>query len=234
MSRTGQVTLTINGLTADWMSLGPELFNVRDDPPRPGTWCWSGRSGRGTARAAGQVVASATVMPHNGLTLTPAKPRVALVTGANRGMGLETARQLLERGLRVVMTGRDEDATERARRTLGDAQHAVTVRLDVTDRSKYHRRILQSSLRKVGTVDVLVNNAAVLLFDDSDVLSIPPEGFQGTFDANVFGVIEVCRWSRRAMGGARRRSRRERVVPCRSAVERCQPMRRPMPSRKPR
>ena len=124
--------------------------------------------------------------------MTQAKPRVALVTGANRGMGLETARQLLERGLRVVMTGRDEDATERARRTLGDAQRAVTVRLDVSDRSSI-TAAYDTIVRDVGTVDVLVNNAAVLLFEDSDVLSIPPEGFQRSFDANVFGVIEVCR-----------------------------------------
>jgi NAD(P)-dependent dehydrogenase (short-subunit alcohol dehydrogenase family) len=54
--------------------------------------------------------------------------RVALVTGANRGMGLETSRQLLDRGLRVVMTGRDESAVERARRSLGDrAEHAIAV-----------------------------------------------------------------------------------------------------------
>ena len=124
--------------------------------------------------------------------MTPAKPRVALVTGANRGMGLETARQLLERGLRVVMTGRDEEATERARRTLGDGQHTLTVRLDVTDRSSI-TDAYDTIVKEVGTVDVLVNNAAVLLFEDSDVLSIPPEGFQRSFDANVFGVIEVCR-----------------------------------------
>jgi NAD(P)-dependent dehydrogenase (short-subunit alcohol dehydrogenase family) len=124
--------------------------------------------------------------------MTQAKPRVALVTGANRGMGLETARQLLERGLRVVMTGRDEGATERARRTLGDAQRAVTVRLDVSDRSSI-TAAYDTIVKDVGTVDVLVNNAAVLLFEDSDVLSIPPDGFQRSFDANVLGVIEVCR-----------------------------------------
>jgi NAD(P)-dependent dehydrogenase (short-subunit alcohol dehydrogenase family) len=48
-------------------------------------------------------------------------------------------------------------------------------------------------VKRFGAVDVLVNNAAVLLFDDADVLSIPPDGYRRTFDANVFGVIDVSR-----------------------------------------
>src|SRR5688572_11915353 len=67
-------------------------------------------------------------------TKGPSATRVALVTGANRGLGLETARQLLERGLRVIMAGRDEAAVEEARRSFGAAaQNAIAVRMDVTD-----------------------------------------------------------------------------------------------------
>jgi NAD(P)-dependent dehydrogenase (short-subunit alcohol dehydrogenase family) len=46
---------------------------------------------------------------------------------------------------------------------------------------------------RVGSVDVLVNNAAVLLFENEDVLSIPSDAYRRTFETNVFGVIEVCR-----------------------------------------
>jgi NAD(P)-dependent dehydrogenase (short-subunit alcohol dehydrogenase family) len=119
--------------------------------------------------------------------------RVALVTGANRGLGLETSRQLLRRGMCVAMTGRDEAATQRALHELGEtAENAIALRLDVTEPASIeaaHRTIVE----RFGGVDVLVNNAAVLLFEDSEVLAIPADGFRGSFETNVFGVIEVCR-----------------------------------------
>lgn len=120
--------------------------------------------------------------------------RVALVTGANRGLGLETSRQLLAKGLTVVLAGRDDAALERAHRTL--AQHeqrrAMTVRMDVTDIESI-RAAQRAVTERLGSVDVLVNNAAVLLSENDDVFSIPPDAYRRTFDTNVFGVIEVCR-----------------------------------------
>ena len=122
------------------------------------------------------------------------RERVALVTGANRGLGLETSRQLLGKGLTVVMAGRDHAALDRARRSLGqdDRSRVIVVAMDVTDPESIEaaRRTLSDH---VGAVDVLVNNAAVLLFENEDVLSIPPDGFRETFRTNVFGVIDVCR-----------------------------------------
>jgi NAD(P)-dependent dehydrogenase (short-subunit alcohol dehydrogenase family) len=122
---------------------------------------------------------------------TPA--RVAVITGANRGLGLETSRQLLARGVRVVMAGRDEDATERARRSLGaPSDRAIAVKMDVTDPATIeaaHRLIVD----RMGEADVLVNNAAVLLFGDADPLSIPADAYHQSFETNVFGVIEACR-----------------------------------------
>jgi NAD(P)-dependent dehydrogenase (short-subunit alcohol dehydrogenase family) len=120
--------------------------------------------------------------------------RVAIVTGANRGLGLETTRQLVAKGLTVVMAGRDEGALARARAEMGkhEQSRTVIVRLDVTDSQSIidaHRIVTE----RVGAVDVLVNNAAVLLSENDDALSIPTDAYRRTFDTNVFGVIDVCR-----------------------------------------
>jgi|SRR5215203_5973046 len=126
--------------------------------------------------------------------MSNAEARVALVTGANRGIGLETSRQLLAQGLTVALAGRDEAALERAHGALNQhEQHrALTVRMDVTDMQSIkaaHRWLAE----RVGPVDVLVNNAAVLSGENDDVLSIPLDAYRGTFETNVFGAIEVCR-----------------------------------------
>ena len=119
---------------------------------------------------------------------------MALVTGANRGLGFETSRQLLAKGFTVVMAGRDSAALERAHRTL--AEHArpdaMTIPMDVTSATSI-MAAQQLVTERVGHVDVLVNNAAVLSGESDDVLAIPHDAYRSTFDTNVFGVIEVCR-----------------------------------------
>jgi NAD(P)-dependent dehydrogenase (short-subunit alcohol dehydrogenase family) len=125
--------------------------------------------------------------------MTRGKAGVALVTGANRGLGLETSRQLLDRGLRVVLSGREEAATQRAMQDLGgDSGARMAVRMDVTDPASIQaaRQMIEG---RFGPVDVLVNNAAVLLFENSEILSIPADGFRRTLEANLLGVIEVSR-----------------------------------------
>src|SRR4051794_17877643 len=122
--------------------------------------------------------------------MTRAGQRVALVTGANRGIGFETSRQLLAKGLRVVLAGRDEAALQRAHGSLtrDEQRLATTVRMDVTDVESIaaaHRSVTE----RVGPVDVLVNNAAVLLGENDDVLSIDSGAYRRTFETNVFGVI---------------------------------------------
>lgn len=122
-----------------------------------------------------------------------AQPRVALVTGANRGLGLETTRQLLAKGMTVVMAGRDAVALERARYTVEGAHtRAVVVPMNVTDPTSI-AAAARFVTDRVGAVDVLVNNAAVLLAENEEILAIPPSGYRDTFETNVFGVIDVCR-----------------------------------------
>jgi NAD(P)-dependent dehydrogenase (short-subunit alcohol dehydrogenase family) len=126
--------------------------------------------------------------------VTNASARVALVTGANRGIGLETARQLLAKGLVVILAGRDLAALERARATLrdDDLRRAVVMLMDVSSVESIaaaHRSVMEQA----GSVDVLVNNAAVLLGEGERILSISGDDYRRTFDTNLFGVVEVCR-----------------------------------------
>jgi NAD(P)-dependent dehydrogenase (short-subunit alcohol dehydrogenase family) len=119
--------------------------------------------------------------------------RVAVITGANRGMGLETARQLLERGYQVILTARDAAAAEHVRRSLGGlAAHAISERLDVTDRASI-AAASRSIHTRCGRVDVLVNNAAILRGENDEALSISLDTYRQTFETNLFGVIETCR-----------------------------------------
>src|SRR5207244_12729599 len=107
--------------------------------------------------------------------------------------GFGMRRQLLAGGRRVVLTGRDEAATSRALEALGAAgKNALAVRLDVTDPASIAaaRRTAEEQL---GPVDVVVNNAAVLIHETDEPLSIPRDAFRTTFDTNLFGAIEVCR-----------------------------------------
>ena len=109
--------------------------------------------------------------------------RVALVTGANRGLGFETSRQLLAKGFKVVLAGRDDAALARAYGTLSqpEQRRATTVRMDVTDTESI-AAAQRTVAERIGRVDVLVNNAAVLLFENDDVLSIPPDAYRRTFE----------------------------------------------------
>ncbi len=119
--------------------------------------------------------------------------KVALVTGANKGIGFEIARQLGRHGFSVVLAGRDETKVrEAAARLKGeglDAQHVV---LDVADPES-----AEAAARWVGKtygkLDVLVNNAGINAeFGTPPRPSqVPIETLRATFDTNVFGAFAV-------------------------------------------
>jgi NAD(P)-dependent dehydrogenase (short-subunit alcohol dehydrogenase family) len=117
---------------------------------------------------------------------------VALVTGANRGIGLEVCRQLAALGLRVILSGRDRRNAEAAVAELQrDDLDVAAAELDVTSAASI-RACERDVTKRFGRVDVLVNNAAVLVAENADLLRTSIEDFRATFETNVFGVLAVC------------------------------------------
>jgi NAD(P)-dependent dehydrogenase (short-subunit alcohol dehydrogenase family) len=118
--------------------------------------------------------------------------RTALVTGATRGLGLECARQLADSGLRVVLTGRDlVRARDRAEALSRSGDAVLPLRLDVADPGSVN----EAAHRLEGDgieVDVLINNAAVLLDEGRSVLSLDEETFRRTLEVNLLGAFRTC------------------------------------------
>ncbi|MFE4257326.1 SDR family oxidoreductase [Streptomyces sp. NPDC056883] len=116
----------------------------------------------------------------------------ALVTGANRGIGLEVARRLGERGVRVLLGGRDPGATAAAAADLRDGGlDAEPLVLDVTKPDTIAAAAAEVA-RTRGRLDILVNNAGIRVEEYGRRPSEQPlPQWRETFDTNLFGVVAV-------------------------------------------
>jgi NAD(P)-dependent dehydrogenase (short-subunit alcohol dehydrogenase family) len=148
------------------------------------------------------------------MTTTPDRT-VALVTGANKGIGLETARLLGARGMTVLLGCRDDErgkVAEAELRAAGADAHALT--LDVTDAASVAAAASRVE-REFGRLDILVNNAGIALGDGH---GRPSETTLATlrtvFETNVFGVVAVTN----ALLPLLRRSAAPRIVNVSSEV----------------
>ena len=122
----------------------------------------------------------------------PAEQPVALVSGANRGLGLEISRQLASRGLHVFMGSRDEEKGAAAVETLADQGLAVEARqLDVTDEDSV-RRLATEVRDHPGRLDVLVNNAGVGGSWEEEGTTVDFEAVRRTLETNLFGAWRLC------------------------------------------
>jgi NAD(P)-dependent dehydrogenase (short-subunit alcohol dehydrogenase family) len=131
------------------------------------------------------------------------RERIALVTGANKGIGFEVVRQLAREGFRVFLSGRNESAGQAAaeklnheaeRESYGKRSRRVAVTFIKIDTSKPEtiRRAAEQFSQQSDRLDVLVNNAGILLDDDSDVLTTTPEIFETTLRTNTLGALLVA------------------------------------------
>jgi NAD(P)-dependent dehydrogenase (short-subunit alcohol dehydrogenase family) len=139
---------------------------------------------------------------------TSADRPVALVTGANRGIGLEVCRQLARRGYVVVLGSRDAAKGEAAARMIAGKDESVLPRqLDVTDPASIERARAQVAMR-FGRLDVLVNNAAVLYDDWQGAVGADLAQVREALETNALGAWRMVQ----AFLPLLRRSAHARVV----------------------
>ena len=126
------------------------------------------------------------------MTTSNLSGKVALVTGANKGIGLEIARQLAQQGATVLIGARDEQRGQEAAQTLqNEGLDGRFLLLNVTDQTT-----IDTAAQKIesdfGKLDILVNNAAVAL-DGTPPSQLDIEVLRQTYDTNVFGVFAVTK-----------------------------------------
>ena len=132
--------------------------------------------------------------------------RVAIVTGAAKGMGGPICEALAEQGAAVVLAGRDMEAIaahDAALREQFQDVETLTVRCDVTDETATSE-LAAATLERFGRIDILVNTAGVIGPIETPAHEVPLEDFRYVLDVNVVGTFLPCRAVIPAMIEARR------------------------------
>jgi NAD(P)-dependent dehydrogenase (short-subunit alcohol dehydrogenase family) len=119
------------------------------------------------------------------------KGKIALITGANKGIGYELARQLAKEGVTVLVAARDAKLGEAAAAKLkADGADAHFLELDVTKRETI-AKAAQTVRTQYGRLDILVNNAGVVDKGDGPPGTADPEAVRRVLEVNFFGVLAV-------------------------------------------
>lgn len=127
--------------------------------------------------------------------MVTAEKKVALVTGANKGIGFETVRQLAQQGITVLLAARDEGrGTEAAKQLQGENLDVHFIKFDVNNADD-HSNAARFIADKFGRLDILINNAGVILETEAwganTAPTVTPEILRKTFDTNFFNVVAL-------------------------------------------
>jgi NAD(P)-dependent dehydrogenase (short-subunit alcohol dehydrogenase family) len=115
--------------------------------------------------------------------------RIALVTGANRGIGYEVCRQLAGQGIHVILSSRDETSGQAAAHKLqAEGLDVSTHQLDVTDRESI-QRLLEFIERTYSRLDILVNSAGIYIDQRHRLLEVDADVLRRTLDTNAYGPL---------------------------------------------
>jgi NAD(P)-dependent dehydrogenase (short-subunit alcohol dehydrogenase family) len=133
--------------------------------------------------------------------------KVALVTGANKGIGKETARQLAKQGYAVFMGSRNRQRGQEASEELcAEGYEAIFLHLDVCDPVSI-KNAMGTFSQKADHLDVLINNAAILEDHGEDITKLNAEMLERTMKTNVVGPVLVIQdflsYLKQAPSGAR-------------------------------
>jgi NAD(P)-dependent dehydrogenase (short-subunit alcohol dehydrogenase family) len=119
--------------------------------------------------------------------------KVALITGANRGIGLETARQLGKEGVTILAAARELSKSEAAVAELKkEGIDARPIKLDVDNPADY-KAAAEKIEKEFGVLDILINNAGIMLDGrkGNETSTTSPEVLQKTFGTNFFAVVAL-------------------------------------------
>jgi len=128
--------------------------------------------------------------------------KTAIITGGSRGLGKALARELLSRGLHVIVDGRDEAALEATEREL-NSPNLVAIRGDIADNEHVHE--LFAAARRAGRLELLINNASTLgEVPLPQVERLAHETLARLFEINVFAPVHLMQHALRSMRGESR------------------------------
>jgi NAD(P)-dependent dehydrogenase (short-subunit alcohol dehydrogenase family) len=119
--------------------------------------------------------------------------KVAFITGGNRGIGLETARQLGKQGVKVVIGSRDlEKGKAVAEKLRADGADVDVIRFDITKPADYQEAHNYFE-KNFGKLDILINNAGISKesFFANNTSTVSKAILRETFDTNFFGTVEL-------------------------------------------
>lgn len=132
---------------------------------------------------------------------------IGLVTGASDGIGKETAKQLIQNGVQVIIGSRNLEKGQRVVEEFAEAGlKCHVIQLEITDDKSVHEAVREIDQR-FGRLDILVNNAGIAL-DRGPLSEMPIEDFIATFQTNVIGSFRVTQ----ACLPLLRRSQKGRIV----------------------